>query len=371
MRHIKSTNKRKEKRMKKILIISFSQYGYNTDFYKYSEYLSNEYEIYYLSRDLKRPRISEKGVNVVYTNSESLGKLNRLNFILNCIKNIHKIKPEYIIVKYFVGCSLIRFLCPGRKIVVDLRTATINNDKKIQDRRDRLISFEVNRFKNISVISEGLINKLRLNRKKAFVLPLGADRVVGELSQSERRRMDVLYIGTLDYRNIHETIEGFKEFYVHHKNEIPCRYTIIGYANKKIYEEKMYNAIRTCGLSDIVNYVGRKKYEELGPFLESHNIGVSYVPITEYFQHQPPTKTYEYVQNGLVCIATDTFENRKVINESNGILINEGAMEFYKGLEHIYRNLDNYNSRQISESAAKYSWKNIVDNILKPYIIRL
>lgn len=357
--------------MKTILFISTEQYGYNTDMLKYSEYLSDEYKMTFLTVDTGLKKVSINSAEVIYTKKQKIGLLTRLSLAVKSIMLIHKTNPTYIFIKYFAGCSIIYLFCHRKKMIVDIRTATISNDARIRNFKDKILSFEANRFKNISVITEGVLKKLKLNENKTFVLPLGADRIIEEPCQSERRRMDVLYIGTLDYRNIHETIEGFKEFYVHHKNEIPCRYTIIGYANKKIYEEKMYNAIRTCGLSDIVNYVGRKKYEELGPFLESHNIGVSYVPITEYFQHQPPTKTYEYVQNGLVCIATDTFENRKVINESNGILINEGAMEFYKGLEHIYQNLDKYDSRKISESAAKYSWENIVDNILKPYIIRL
>ena len=120
-----------------------------------------------------------------------------------------------------------------------------------------------------------------------------------------------------------------------------------------------------------MKYVGRKEYNELQPFFETHNIGVSYIPITEYFQYQPPTKTYEYIRNGLVCIATNTFENQKVINRSNGVLINEGKQSFCEGLEHIYQNFDEYNSKNISKAAAKYSWDNIINNILKKHITKI
>lgn len=357
--------------MKKILFISKGQYGYNTDLQKYIEYLTDEYQVTLINVNKDLPKINNNNAEIIYFQKSKAKFLTRLRLIVKSVFYIYSTKPDYIFIKYFLGCSFLRLSCLRKKIIVDIRTATIGDNMRKRRFRDMFLSFETNIFKHISIISEGLIEKLRLNKKKTYVLPLGADRIVEEPNQSERRRMDVLYIGILDYRNIHETIEGFREFYIQHKSEIPCRYTIIGFADNKEYEEAITSTIEKYGLNDVVSFVGRKKYEELGPFLESHNIGVSYVPITEYFQHQPPTKTYEYIQNGLVCIATNTFENRKVINESNGILIKEGAMEFYKGLEHIYQNLDKYDSRKISESAAKYSWKNIVDNILKPYINRL
>lgn len=40
-----------------------------------------------------------------------------------------------------------------------------------------------------------------------------------------------------------------------------------------------------------------------------------YVPITDYYEYQPPTKTFEYVLSGLLCLATATSSNKEVITE--------------------------------------------------------
>lgn len=357
--------------MKTILFISTEQYGYNTDMLKYSEYLNDEYKMTFLTVDTGLKKVSINSAEVIYTKKQKIGLLTRLSLAVKSIMLIYKSNPVYIFVKYFAGCSIIYLFCHRKKMIVDIRTATISNDARIRNFKDKVLSFEANIFKNISVISEGVLKKLKLNRKKTFVLPLGADRFVANPCQSESRVMHLLYVGTLDYRNIHDTIKGFGAFYNKHRNEVVCKYTIIGFADNKEYEEEVIKTIMDYGLSQIVYYVGRKRYDELSQFFETHNIGVSYVPITEYFQYQPPTKTYEYIQNGLVCIATNTVENQKVINESNGVLINEGAQAFCEGLEHIYQNLNAYNSKEISDSAAKYSWENIVNTIFKQHIAKI
>jgi len=42
-----------------------------------------------------------------------------------------------------------------------------------------------------------------------------------------------------------------------------------------------------------------------------------------YYDCQPATKTFEYILSGMVCIATSTYENKKLINNINGVLCND------------------------------------------------
>lgn len=355
--------------MKRILFISINQFGYNTDLYKYSEYLTNTYDVYYLSINAGLPKVQTSKVNLVYLNRAKEGAKARLGLFYDSLRYIKRLNPNIVFMKYYAGCSILRLFYPNKKIVVDIRTATIDNDRKTREKKDKLISIEANLFNNISVISEGLLSKFSLNPNKTFILPLGADRVVKHKIQE--KKMFLLYVGILDMRNLEDTILGFETFYKKYKDQLSCKYTIIGYSYKKEYEDKIVDIINTRNLQDVVHFAGRKKFDELTPYFEQNNIGVSYIPITDFFQHQPPTKTYEYIQNGLICIATNTLENRKVINDSNGVLINEGRDSFFEGLEKIYSRLESYNISKIMEDSNKYSWFNIVENILKPQLEKI
>ena len=353
--------------MKKLVLVSRKQYGYNTDTTKFCEYLSNEYKITFICYDMDLPKVENKNIDVEYIGKYKPGFVSKLRLALKSRKRIRQLQPDYIIVRYFAGCSILYALLKHRRIIVDIRTGFISEKKVKRYLRNKLLSFESNLYGNITVVSEGLINTLKLKNRKTTVLPLGADVLISKNRTDFNNVMHLLYVGTLDYRDIDETISGFGLFYEKYGQAVDCKYTIIGFGFQE-EEEKIRNQIDKLNLNGIVSFLGRKKYEELPYYLETHNVGISYIPITEYFMHQPPTKTYEYICNGLICLATDTYENRKIINSGNGVLINEGADEVFKGLEEIYKNINNYDSDFIMDSSRKYSWENIVENILKPYL---
>jgi hypothetical protein len=61
-------------------------------------------------------------------------------------------------------------------------------------------------------------------------------------------------------------------------------------------------------------------------------------------------------------------ENRYVINEENGILINDTAEGFCRGIEQIAENVRRYDNKLIQANSLKYSYEEIVRSILMPYI---
>ena len=59
-------------------------------------------------------------------------------------------------------------------------------------------------------------------------------------------------------------------------------------------------------------------------FIGIADLGISYIPINENFNYNPPLKTFEYLACGLPLIATRTVSNCRIIkNGFNGILIND------------------------------------------------
>lgn len=110
---------------------------------------------------------------------------------------------------------------------------------------------------------------------------------------------------------------------------------------------------------------GRVGNTLLKPYFENANIGVSYVPITSYYNVQPPTKTFEYALSGLFTIATATDENKKVVSPTNGILIEDNAQAFCNALEWLDENRSNLREIEIRQSLVEYRW----DLLIKKYML--
>lgn len=66
----------------------------------------------------------------------------------------------------------------------------------------------------------------------------------------------------------------------------------------------------------------------------------------------------------MVCIATSTYENKKLINNINGVLCNDNPESFARALEEIKENKHKYNSEAIRETLMNYTWENIIHNVM-------
>ena len=168
-------------------------------------------------------------------------------------------------------------------------------------------------------------------------------------------------MGTLSNRHIIDTVKGVKMFKDKYP-EIPLIYSIIG-DGEELYEIKNY--IHMQKLESTIHTYGRLPYSELKPFLDTHNIGISYIPQLECYEYQPPTKTFEYALSGLYTIATNTYENRQVIHSNNGILINDTISDFAKALYDTYQHRREYNSQTIRKSMEKWQWEKIIQQSLQ------
>lgn len=362
--------------MKKILIISNIQFGYLTDTLKYCEYLGDSYEIEVICGDDKEKKIVDKNVLVNYLTNTN--KYKKRIEIIKLIKKISaKSKPDIIFVDYFYGCSIVNLFF-GHKIPcnVDIRTGAVCSSNIKRKIKNLILRFECNRFSNISIISKGLQKKLHINAKKAHHLPLGADINLVEKEIENKRKakenINLVYVGALGGRNIDQTILGVKRFLDKYPNDkMKIHYDVIGYSANPEDEGKINQYIKDFDLKDVIKFHGRLEYKKAIEFISKSEIGISYIPITEYFNFQPPTKTFEYLLSGIPCIATNTFENAQIITKPNGVLIQDNPESFADGLKEIINNYQNYNSYQIVDSVKDYTWEKIVSKNLEPYLISL
>lgn len=350
--------------MKKIIIVDQIQFGYYTDDYHYCKYLKDIYDIVFMCWEHKMPKIEMSGIRVIYVERKGNFLIRSLRFLRCLLKEINR-DSSIVIIKYFKVLSMtLRLLKPSQCFVLDIRTASIK--KKFIKRRlnDWLLIFETAFFKNVTIISKNLAEKLRISHK-AHILPLGS-----EVISSNKKLFNVLnliYVGTLENRNIEVTLYGFKKFYDEYKNKIKLSFIIIGDGPKN-EKENLENIVDYLGLKGIVTTTGRIPHTKLYSYFFSSNIGISYIPMTDYYDVQPPTKTFEYLLSGMPVIATSTSENKKLINSKNGVLIGEKPLDFYFGLKNIFDNLYIYDSDVIRNGVLQYTWENIVSKNLKLYL---
>lgn len=105
---------------------------------------------------------------------------------------------------------------------------------------------------------------------------------------------------------------------------------------------------------------GYLTHDEAQKFFDECNVGVCFVPVTDYYQYQPPTKLYEYLLSGMVAISTNTISNEEVMNENNGVVVKDNAKAVCDGLKQLSLRLAEYNSVEIVSQSQKYHWAEIV-----------
>jgi glycosyltransferase involved in cell wall biosynthesis len=83
---------------------------------------------------------------------------------------------------------------------------------------------------------------------------------------------------------------------------------------------------------------------------------------------QPVTKTYESLLAGLPIIATRTTQNQRLVNDANGVLIEDTAESFAQGLAAIKSKLSGLSPLAIQAASLQHSWENVIRGQYLPYI---
>ncbi len=351
-------------RLKKILFVNPGHIKSITDIFAYCNYLKNKYDITYIGYDEHQESYKIDGVEIIYIKGYGNNFINKLKFFKLIITKYKNNNYDFIFLLYFKGVSLLNIL-GLRNANLDIRSSCIHRNKLNRLFFNKLITLESLFFSKITVISLGLKKFLDLP-PRSLILPLGADLVK---KQNKTFGFKLLYVGTFHERNISNTILAFSKFInennISSKNDVT--YTIIG--NGTEHEiSLMTKTIIKNNMSDFVKYLGVIRYPELSEYFLKHNVGISYIPIRSHFNFQPPTKTFEYLLNGLIVIATKTYEHEKVINDSNGVIVNDSISDFSNGINEVYKNFNKFNFKKIQESSSKYCWGEIITKYLIPII---
>lgn len=349
----------------KLLIIHKTQFGYHNNAFKLCRVLKDRIDITYICFDGHR-KIEEPDVTVKYV---PVGLPKHLRGALFMILSLFYalIWRGGILVYYFPGCEWYKRLFRRKKMLLDIRTLSVYEDEERNRREDERIKKTADRYNFVTFLSEGMRDKIGFSRDKSAIVPLGADII--STSAKVYIPIKLLYVGTFMNRKLGRTLEGLKRF-VDNNPTAQIEYHIVGDAgmNHREVETRLQDYVGQSGLGSIVFFHGRIPNKDLKPLFDLCNVGVSFVPITPYFDFQPVTKTFEYAMSGLYVIATKTFENRQVIDERNGILIDDTPESFANALQYIYENNERFDEQVVRNSLSDYLWSTIENKRMYPVL---
>lgn len=352
-----------------ILIICCGPLGFTTDAYELSKYLTHKHSVTYLCFRVGETVCCGHGsvpeaLVVKDIDREGRQLWRAWKWLISCIKTCRE-GYDLIYLYYFPLCSLVRLACPHKAFILDVRSGSVVPNPIKRRLFNLLIRIDSKAFNHISVLCESMRKYLHLPSTKTRIIPLGANPM--DIPAKKFSYLHLLYVGTFFNRSLDDTIKGFAKYYSEYSEQLNLRYTLVG-DSPTGDRQRLSALIQELGLQDIIDLPGYIPRDQLKSFFERCNIGVSYVPIVPYYDCQPPTKTLEYLFTGIPVIATATTENRNIVNDDNGVLIDDTPEGFYKGLCKIAAKLSTYDSQKMRDSVSGYSWHHImVDNAL-PFI---
>jgi glycosyltransferase involved in cell wall biosynthesis len=349
---------------KHILIVGQPQFGSLVDTYQYCRRLGDRFDFTYVCWDYGHDTPSSSGTRVLLV-SRAGGKVRRLSRLLRtALHELQHSTYDLHLIVYFPGCSILGLLSGAVPTVMDVRTGYVRGGTIRTWFHNTLLAIESMFFSHVSVISTGLRAQLKLPAGKCTIVPLGADPVDG--GRKDFTRLRLLYVGTLEHRRIQETVAGFTLFCQRVGNESAATYEIVG-SGPPAEVAAVRAAIAASPYRERVRYFGAVPYVELKPFLSNNNVGVAYIPIVPQFENQPSTKIFEYLLAGMAVVATDTTENRRLIDESNGVLCRDTPEDFCAALLRLSHRRPEYDSARILAGMERFTWAHIVQNVVVPY----
>lgn len=344
----------------RLIIVSPRQYGYQTDYLKYATYLPKYFNVVFLCLDQGERRIENDKITLKYTSVKNKLIGNLLFFIRSYIYLLTH--SGIVMIANFKGCRYLKKFMPWRKMIVNIRTVSVNKDIQMAIKYNNLIKKDAIPYDRIIMISNGGAKQLNLPKNKVSIVSLGADVI--SYTEKNFDTLKFLYVGTLNNRDIIKTVKGFHKYLIY-SGDMTSTYDIVGdgeefdIIDRYIKEQNLYTRV-------ILH--GRKPYDCLKPFFDSCNVGVSFVPITEMYDYQPPTKTFEYINSGLFCLATNTKANSEVISHNNGMLFQDTIEDFFNAIVELYKIRLTISSQQIRETGKPYLWKNVIEKQLLPVL---
>jgi len=321
----------------------------------FAKELTKYCDVSWLCLDQGKPIIEIPNVSHIFLESKKYKFLNFLNYIYSIIRILIGNQYDLYYVKNFPLCFILPLFFPKRKLILQLATPSVK-DRKFVRILENIFLIKLNTlfYKSIIVGTEHMVSRFNLPDSKTYKSSYGFD----QLSTVNKKfdHISLLYIGTLNNRELEKTIYGFSKFYQEYCEKIKIKYDIIGSGNEK-FVGRVIRAIQDTGLNDVIKYHGWMDDEQVIPFFDCCNLGVTFVPITDFYDIALVTKNFEYILSGIPVIATNTTKNKQYVNSDNGILVDDNESAFYDGLVRFYDVRNEFDSANIRETCSFFAWE--------------
>lgn len=370
----------------RICHIMYNYYPNITAPYEYTRKLvalGHDVSVVCLNDGTEKDRETIDGVNVIRIYLYP-GRVFSHKYIVSYLKAVRGILGEekYDIshVYAFRGCFVLPIICGKgiKKWCIDLRTGSVNRKKYLADISNIFTRIESLFFDARLAIKKELGFKVYGKNTHFDVLPLGADfnkfhpylntSFRTELDINDERKVVIFVSNLMKTRNPIRVIRAFEIAYKKNKN----LFLLIVGGGEELDSLKAYTY--DAAVDNVVLFTGGVLSEVVPDYMSIADVSLSYVPVVEQFDTQPPLKTVESLAMGLPTIATSTKGNKEFIEDGvNGLLVDDNEKEIANC---ICRLLDNEELRRkimarARESVRKYDWICIVDNILIPFYKRI
>lgn len=312
-----------------------------------------------------------EGIRVHRIPLRSIGRfsLDRLRFLIQASRILRKGNFDLIHIYAFVGVGLLPLLSKRKdtRWLYDCQTSAIK--PPLLGLQNWLIRLESRGFDAITALSAGIRDIVfGPGIPVAAIVPLGADLARFRPLPPDRALMSQLgiaatdcvlsYCGTLDHnRRMDKLIDAFA-FAARQDNSAKLMIIGDGSALGKLKEQ-----VRNLKLDQRVLFTGLIAYDQIPAYLAVTAIGLAFISMDACFEHQPPTKTVEYLAQGLPVIATNTAGNRVFVrHDLNGVLSLDSPEAYGQAMLDLVRDADRRLrlAAAARDSVKAFDWSEIV-----------
>lgn len=355
--------------MTKILVISHGLTQNDSDYILFGK-IKTELRKYFIIKEIcfyEDEEIDKKSNNKYYKmNWYAIPKYLRFIFILEMVwLNIKEIKKDKSDIIHIPVTSAVNdffiFIYPllfrNRKFLIQTFTPSVDKNRFKRSFLDYVISLNFKMYKNIIANGERYISAYRLKPSQMIKSNIGVYDY--GLSHKKFDTLKLLYIGTLNTREVWKTVEGISLF-IKRKPDVEITYDIIG-GGKPEENKKINDLIKLNNLDDIVYLHGYLPTEKVQNYFDKCNVGVTFVPITNRFAFKS-TKTLEYLIAGLPAVVTNSGTRKDLIDEQCGVLIDDTPEGFADGLKRVWENKELYKPHEIRKRFEHETLENTIKN---------
>ena len=337
------------------------------------------HQVTLIARGDEAPYFINENLYVVPINAESTisEKIAHGIFFWKVIRQLHRESYDTINAFNSPGISILPFVLGKKrsKWMMHIRTSSIGG--KFADKlKNFALRYEASLFDQITIIDKNIANLIGFNQNQInnmIELPLGinpdnfshiSDQRVELYGENISDKMVFIYVGKMDpTRCLHKLLESVRIVKAAGYN---ISLIMLGSGT---HVPDLIKLADESGINDSIIFAGKVPQEEVPKYIASADVGITYIPITPTYDHQPPLKAFEYLQTGIPQVATSTAAIKKIIHDNiNGILRTDDPADYADGMLALLNDEDLRKNIQKSskEGLSEYYWDNICKQILIP-----